>query len=270
MGTSGVRRHLDTCRVRSDLNLIVQKLKSSVSSPHASPLKHWEFDQKTSRALLARMIVLDEMPFSIVEYSGFIDFVKSLNPLFDMVSRVTIKDDCMKAYHDKKSRYCAGFKKYAGRVSLTTDMWTSNQTLGYMCITCHFIDAKWKLQKKIIRFCMLETPHNGVAMFTVLLKSLQEWNIESKIFSITVDNASVNGTMIDNLRENLVSKSMLLYEGKLLHIRCACHVLNLIVQDGLTAMKCVVDNIRESVKYVKSSQTRLDSFKGVVARVGIS
>jgi hypothetical protein len=27
---------------------------------------------------------------------------------------------------------------------------------------------------------MLETPHNGVAMFNILLKSLQEWNIEDK------------------------------------------------------------------------------------------
>ena len=135
------------------------------------------------------MIVLDEMSFSIVEYCGFQEFVKSLNPLFTMVCRNTVKDECMQLYYDNKSAYCEGFKMYAGRVSLTSDMWTSNQTLGYMCVTCHFIDAKWKLHKKIIRFCMLETPHNGVAMFNLLLKSLQDWNVEDKIFSITLDNA---------------------------------------------------------------------------------
>jgi hypothetical protein len=64
---------------------------------------------------------------------------------------------------------------------------------------------------------MLETPHNGAAMFNILLKSLQEWNIEDKLFSITVDNASVNDLMIDNLRENLVGKEMLHSEGALLH-----------------------------------------------------
>nr|XP_051211316.1 zinc finger BED domain-containing protein RICESLEEPER 2-like [Lolium perenne] len=187
-----------------------------------------------------------------------------------MVSRNTIKDDIMKLYYEKKFITSEGFKRYPGRVSLTTDMWTSNQTLGYMCVTAHFIDMKWKLHKKIIRFCMLETPHNGAAMFNILLKSLQEWNIEDKLFSITVDNASVNGSMIDNLRENLVGKEMLHSEGALLHIRCACHVFNLIVQDGLTAVKSAIDNIRESVKYVKSSQTRLDNFNEVVARVGVS
>lgn len=138
-------------------------------------------------------------------------------------------------------------------MSLTSDMWTSNQTLGYICITIHFIDMNWKLHKMIIRFCMLETPHNGAAMFNVLLKSLQEWNLEDKLFSITVDNASVNGTMIYNLRENLVSKNMLLYEGALLHVRCACHVFNLIAQVGLLAVKSAIDNIRETAKYIKSS-----------------
>ena len=39
MGTSGVRRHLATCQIRSDLHLIVKKLKSSVSSPNTSVLK---------------------------------------------------------------------------------------------------------------------------------------------------------------------------------------------------------------------------------------
>jgi hypothetical protein len=62
------------------------------------------------------------------------------------------------------------------------------------------------------------------------------WNIEDKLFSITVDNASVNGLIIDNLRENLVGKEMLHSEGALLHIRCACHVLNQIVQDRLTTV----------------------------------
>jgi hypothetical protein len=95
-------------------------------------LKNWEFDPKLSRQLLAQMIVLDELPFSIVQYVGFVEFLKSLNPLFKMVSKNTIKDDIMKLYYEKKLITSEGFKRYAVRVSLTIDMWTSNQTLGYM------------------------------------------------------------------------------------------------------------------------------------------
>ncbi|XP_044362691.1 zinc finger BED domain-containing protein RICESLEEPER 2 isoform X1 [Triticum aestivum] len=184
--------------------------------------------------------------------------------------RNTIKDECMKHYNLERSAFFGHLKKYNGRVSLTADMWTSNQTLSYLCITCHLINNKWILQKRIFRFFMVETPHNGVTMFNVLLKSLQECNIEDKLFSMTLDNASVTGTMVNNLRKNLNSKHMLPIKGQLLHIRCACHVINLIVQDGLTTMKGVIDDIRESVKYIKSSPSRLDKFKEVVAQVGIS
>uniref|UniRef100_A0A8I6YG94 BED-type domain-containing protein n=1 Tax=Hordeum vulgare subsp. vulgare TaxID=112509 RepID=A0A8I6YG94_HORVV len=269
VGTNGVQRHLAACEKRLDLSLVVDKLKSSISSPHGSMLQQWSFDQIASRKLLARMIVMDELPFSFVEYSGFRDFVESLNPLFSMVSRGTIKDDCMEQFNQERLKFCEGFKKYRCRVSLTADMWTSNQTLSYLCITCHFV-SNWALRKQIIRFFMVETPHNGISMFNVLLKSLQDWNIEDKLFSTTLDNAAVNGTMVEYLRIFLNSKHMLPIEGQLFHIRCACHVLNLIVQDGLTVMKGVIDNIRESAKYVKSFPSRLDKFKAVIAEVGIS
>ena len=56
------------------------------------------------------MIVLHELPFSLVEYDGFREFVSSLNPLFKMVSRTTIKLDCMKAFEDAKFKLRELFK----------------------------------------------------------------------------------------------------------------------------------------------------------------
>jgi hypothetical protein len=116
---------------------------------------------------------------------------------------------------------------------------------------------------------MMEMPHNGFRMYNAMLKSLQFWNIEDKICSITLDNASVNGKMMEYLKENLMKKQMLTCGGALFHIRCAAHVLNLIVQDGLFVMKGSIDIIRDSVKYVKSSQTREELFGDIVQQLGI-
>ena len=74
---------------------MVAKLHASGSSQEVANLDGWNFSQEESRRDLADMIVQHGLPFSIVEYSGFIKFVKSLNPMFKMVSRNTIKDDCM-------------------------------------------------------------------------------------------------------------------------------------------------------------------------------
>jgi hypothetical protein len=268
-GTNHVRRHLKTCLVRKNMHEMVGKLRASASSPQVTTLDSWNFSQEDSRRDLANMIVQHGLPFSIVEYSGFIKFVKGLNPMFKMVSRTTIKDDCMESYKEQREMLREMLKNCGARVSLTADMWTSNQRLGYLCVTCHFIDKTWKMQKRILRFCMMETPHSGFRMYNAMLKSLQYWNIEDKICSITLDNASVNGKMMEHLKENLTKKQMLTCGGELFHIRCAAHVLNLIVQDGLFVMKGSIDKIRESVKYIKSSQTREELFQDIVKQLGI-
>jgi hypothetical protein len=74
---------------------MVAKLRATTSSPHVSLVDDWNFSQKESRRALSNMIVQHGLPFSIVEYSGFIKFVKCLNPMFKMVSRTTIKEDCL-------------------------------------------------------------------------------------------------------------------------------------------------------------------------------
>ena len=62
------------------------------------------FDQDISREKLARAIILHEYPLSIVDHAGFRDFASSLQPLFKMVSRNTIKDDIMKIYEFEKGK----------------------------------------------------------------------------------------------------------------------------------------------------------------------
>ena len=45
----------------------------------------------------------------------------------------------------------------------------------------------------------------------------------------------------------------------------AVHVINLLVQDGLSEIETVIENVRESVKYLISSKARLIKF-GVIAK----
>ncbi|KAM3304009.1 hypothetical protein P3S67_015041 [Capsicum chacoense] len=50
-------------------------------------------------------------------------------------------------------------------------------------------------------------------------------------------------------------------EGEHLHVRCMAHILNLIVQDGLKEIDKSVKRVRQVVKYVKQSATRVKKFK---------
>jgi hypothetical protein len=75
-------------------------------------------------------------------------------------------------------------------VSLITDCWTSNQTIGYICLTAHYIDSDWRLQKRIISFTELAPPHTGEVIADAITEYLMKWNILKKVGTITLDNAS--------------------------------------------------------------------------------
>jgi len=58
----------------------------------------------------------------------------------------------MKIYSEKKEKTRKLFSKNSSRIAITTDMWTSsNQNLGYMAVTTHFIDDSWTLQSRLVR-----------------------------------------------------------------------------------------------------------------------
>jgi hypothetical protein len=102
------------------------------------------------------------------------------------------------------------------------DLWTSNQTIGYMVITSHFINDHWKLEKRIIKSNTLETPYTGLSMFNMVLKCIRELNFEDKVFALTLDNASNNGRMAHMLRENLFLL-LQLHQSRPLQLNLAHH-----------------------------------------------
>ena len=68
------------------------------------------------------------------------------------------------------------------------------------------LDDDRKIHKRIVKFAFMKTPHTSIAMFSEVLKFIQEWNIEDKLFAIILDNASNNNAMVKLLWSNLLEK----------------------------------------------------------------
>ena len=101
---------------------------------------------------LARMVILHEYPLSIVDHIRFREFVASLQPLFKLVSRNTLKSDILKIYDNEREKALKMTDKNESRMTITTDMWTSsNKKRGFMVIITHFIDHTWTLQSRVLR-----------------------------------------------------------------------------------------------------------------------
>ena len=169
-GTSHCLRHLLVCEEKAKVSDFLDSMKAM--DPNKA--ENWKYDPEKAHWDLVRMIVLHELPFRIVEYVGFRQFVTSLNPTFELVSRATIREDCVDLYKEIKMKLKESLADLNSRVSLTSDLWTSSQVVSYMCITCHYLDAKWNLKKKVIWFSQVETPHDGVNLFNIMLECMQE------------------------------------------------------------------------------------------------
>uniref|UniRef100_A0A1D1Z8V3 Putative AC transposase n=1 Tax=Anthurium amnicola TaxID=1678845 RepID=A0A1D1Z8V3_9ARAE len=97
---------------------------------------------------------------------------------------------------------------------------------------------------------MVDFPYPAPILASKIWNCVKEWDFESKVLSVTLDNTSVNDACIPFLLSNVKEKNALIFEGKFLHVRCASHVLNLIVQDGLGVIGKIIYNVRTSVRYV--------------------
>jgi hypothetical protein len=116
----------------------------------------------------------------------------------------------------------------------------------YMGITCHWIDDNWVLQKRVLAYRVFDERHTANNIYKLIKQILEEYLLESKIFSISFDNASNNTASINDLKQ--ICEPNL--GGKYFHVRCACHVLNLCVQDGLRALEFFVSPIKKAIKFL--------------------
>jgi len=112
-------------------------------------------------------------------------------------------------------------------------------------------------------------PHNGASLAEKIYSLLEEWGIDKKVFSITLDNVFANDLCVVNLKPKLNMNKVLPYEGELFHMRCCAHILNLIVQDGLKETTGTIQKIRDSVKYFRGLQIKKQNFLQVVNQMSL-
>ncbi|KAJ9547178.1 hypothetical protein OSB04_019721 [Centaurea solstitialis] len=139
-----------------------------------------------------------------------------------------------------------------------------------MVITAHFVDLDWKLQKRVINFVQLPSPRTGANIADGILTCLREWEIEDKVFTVSVDNASANDSCIGILKDNFESNGRLVCGGRLFHVRCCAHILNIMVQHGLQQVKGIIEKVHNTVDYLNSSDAHLKRFGEFVSQYNIT
>ena len=133
-------------------------------------------------------------------------------PWYRILSRWSVSRDCYQLYINEKIRLKQFLRSNSQRVSFTTDTWTSLQKMNYMCITTHFVDNDWKLNKKILNFFSISSDRGDI-IGQEIQRCLRDWGID-KICTVTVDNASSNDVAISYLKKKFNQVGTTILPGK--------------------------------------------------------
>ena len=225
------------------------------------------YSEEEARKGMVKFVAAAELPLAIVDNEHFVNYVKQyLQPRYVGVSRNTLRSNTIEYFLNVKRLLIGDLEKYGGVISLTSDLWEGINKRGYIAATAHYIDPLWVMHKKIIAFKIVEYPHNANTIFNAIMLIIKEYKCESKIRSFTFDNASVNKVVIDKLHRVLQPD----FGGYLFHIRCVCHIFNLIVQDGLKHVKDEISRIRNALTYITITPSRKQAFEEFCEQVGNS
>ncbi|CAN1815409.1 Putative AC transposase [Linum perenne] len=150
--TSHLKSHIRTCIQKKIQDGNQKVLGPNLLSKGKTELVATAYNPDVSRKELAIAVVMHEYPMSIVDHLHFKRFCYSLQPMFSVPSRNTLKKDVMGLFCDERVRIQKLIDSNLGRVAVTTDMWTaSNQRKGYMAVTAHYIDNGWCLRSQLLR-----------------------------------------------------------------------------------------------------------------------
>ncbi|XP_072094067.1 zinc finger BED domain-containing protein RICESLEEPER 3-like [Arachis hypogaea] len=138
-GTSHLNRHIVSCK-SIPLNI---RFDDDIEG---LPTK---IDQNVHRKKLAQAIAKHDLAFSFVEYEGIRDWINYISPTIIMPSRNTLVSDLQMIYSTKKEKLRQKMSRIPNRICLTSDVWTTSTTEGYICLTAHFVDENWRLQAEI-------------------------------------------------------------------------------------------------------------------------
>ena len=159
--------------------ILVKSTKYEANGPH----------QKSLDNALLEIVATDMQPSSIVDDKGFNKFVHLFDSRYQLPSRRTLMRKLPEKYKEVKARVKNQLNS-ASHICLTTDIWISRTSQGYITVTCHFINESWKMQSFVLETFNLCVSHTAENIAAELKRIADEWEITAKVVALVTDNAA--------------------------------------------------------------------------------
>ncbi|XP_051115785.1 zinc finger BED domain-containing protein DAYSLEEPER-like isoform X3 [Andrographis paniculata] len=263
LGICPVYRHRQVAEGSGPLMMSARRAETSGSRTKVRRKRPHAFNGDSCCHELAMMIIMHDYPLHMVEHLGFRDFALALQPQFNITSIAAVEEEIMRIYFREKQRVLDVLNEVSGCLNLIVDLWTSDQSSAYAVLTGHFVDENWKLQRRIMNVVTLHYPESDTAYCHAIAYCLNDWCSEGKLFAFALDRSFANETTREITRYILSLRSPFILSGQLLINSCYARLLKDLALEAIGRNKEVVEKVRYSVKFIKTSPGREQSFNNL-------
>lgn len=204
-------------------------------------------------ASLVKTIAKNYLSFRLVESDVFKEFVKELNPAYQLPCRKTISKVLVPQYYNLKREALLNIIESAEAVCLTTDGWTSVTNESYLAVTAHYVFNN-QMTSNLLDCYRYTDSHTAANLCDELLRIAQEWKITEKITVVVSDNAA-----------NIVAA---IRRTGWKHIPCFAHTINLVVQSSLATIQHIREKVKSIVDFFRRSPQATEKLKQMQKQLG--
>ena len=119
---------------------------------------------------------------------------------------------------------------------------------------------------KTIALKGVEYNYTGEALSKIVKYLLLDLKIDKKLGSITVESSPANDQMVEIIKLWLGDHP---FRGKIFHIPCIMHIINLLVQDGLDEIDYILPKVRKAIKYISETTIGKQKFEEAVKKLNL-
>ncbi|KAG8225382.1 hypothetical protein J437_LFUL016807 [Ladona fulva] len=140
---------------------------------------------------LLQLFLTDFQPYSIVNDKGFKDFVKELDPGYDLPSQEKISESFIPALYQNCLTKAEEMVQKATKLCLTTDLWTFQHEGNLLAVTGHLIDENFDLKSILLDCSELKMSFSCKDVESTLRRIMDKWNLKGKIQLAVSSNEKV-------------------------------------------------------------------------------
>ena len=196
--------------------------QSTIDFGNTSEAQSTEFEN-----LREKFIIHCDLPLLLVESQLFRNLVRNLNIRIHFLSQQSIKNGIMNDYPDTKSVIKQQLSNVLSKISLASDIRTTDTMQPYFAITYHFVVPDGSLPRKLQDFIHSPGSYTGENIVHAFQGLLNDSSVLSEnIIAISMDSATNNTSCYRLLLNHLDY-------GQIHEIRCFSPILSLACKSAL-------------------------------------